>query len=268
MAPSTTIEPERYELSEARRYTFELERRDFMRLFGGGLRRHGRGGGSARAGVRARAAAGARRHSRDLAAWLHIDETGRVHVCTGKVEIGQNIRTSLAQTVADELRVPLASITMVMADTDKMPFDQGTFGSLTTPRMAPQLAKAAATAREMLIDQAAARWQVDRATLTARDGQHRRGRRPRARLRRADERAGADRARFPRRRAVEPRDKWQLRGTAPKKVNGARLRHRRATSTRRTSRAPACCYGRIVRPDGYGGTLVSVDDARARAMPA
>ena len=91
----------------------------------------------------------------ELAAWLHIDENGRVTVYTGKVEIGQNIRTSLAQTVADELRVPLASITMVMADTDLTPFDQGTFGSQTTPRMAPQLARAAATAREMLIDLAA-----------------------------------------------------------------------------------------------------------------
>ena len=30
-------EPERYELSEPRRYTFELERRAFLRLFGGGL---------------------------------------------------------------------------------------------------------------------------------------------------------------------------------------------------------------------------------------
>ena len=71
---------------------------------------------------------------------------------TGKVEIGQNIRTSLAQAVADELRVPLAAITLVMGDTDLTPFDSGTFGSQTTPRMAPQLARAAAAAREMLID--------------------------------------------------------------------------------------------------------------------
>ncbi len=77
-------------------------------------------------------------------------------VYTGKVEIGQNIRTSLAQTVADELRVSMGVISLVMADTDLTPFDQGTFGSRTTPTMAPQLARAAATAREMLIDLAAA----------------------------------------------------------------------------------------------------------------
>ena len=109
---------ERYELSEARRYTFELERRDFMRLFGGGLVVMV-AAADALAQESGRARPQGRGDTPDLAAWLHIDETGRVQVCTGKVEIGQNIRTSLAQTVADELRVPIASITMVMADTDE-----------------------------------------------------------------------------------------------------------------------------------------------------
>ncbi|MGH9411561.1 MAG: molybdopterin cofactor-binding domain-containing protein, partial [Vicinamibacterales bacterium] len=168
MAPP--LEPERYELSEPRRYLFEVDRRDFIRLFGGGLlivvtasdllaQEAGRGGRFQAHPMPA-----------DLAAWLHIDQDGAVHVCTGKVEIGQNIRTSLAQTVADELRVPVASISMVMGDTDKTPYDMGTFGSQTTPRMAPQLARAAATARQMLIDEAAARWHVDPKTLTAKDG--------------------------------------------------------------------------------------------------
>ena len=109
------LDVERYELNEPRRYTFELERRDFIRLFGAGLAvlvaaptLRGQESGRPLA---------ARDDVPDLAAWLHIDEAGQVTACTGKVEIGQNIRTSLSQTVADELRVPLASITMVMGDT-------------------------------------------------------------------------------------------------------------------------------------------------------
>src|SRR5919197_1007613 len=113
------IEPERYEWSECRRYLFELDRRDFMRLFGGGLlvvvaasdvlaQESGRRGGTE-----------SRRATPELAAWLHIDEDGRVTACTGKVEIGQNIRTSLSQVVADELRVPLSAVTLLMGDTDK-----------------------------------------------------------------------------------------------------------------------------------------------------
>src|SRR4029079_1963708 len=162
------IEPERYELKEPRRYSFDLDRRDFMRVFGSGLvvvatlprlaaQESGRG-------------AQGRGEQADVAAWLHIDERGQVTVYTGKVEIGQNIRTSLAQTVADELRVPMASIEMVMGDTDLVPFDAGTFGSMSTPRMGRQLARAAAVAREMLIDAAAASLAVDRAALTADNG--------------------------------------------------------------------------------------------------
>ena len=73
----------------------------------------------------------------EIGAWLHIGEDGRVTVYTGKVEVGQNIRTSLAQVVAEELRVPVASIRMVMADTARAPFDTGTFGSRTTPDHGP-----------------------------------------------------------------------------------------------------------------------------------
>jgi CO/xanthine dehydrogenase Mo-binding subunit len=134
------IEVERYEFDAPVPYTFEIERRDFMRIFavlGGGLlvvstvpraeaQESGRGGQG-------------RAVPREIEGWLHIDEQGRVTVYTGKTEIGQNIRTSLAQTVADELRVPLTSITMVMADTDLVPYDAGTFGSQSTPRMAPRL---------------------------------------------------------------------------------------------------------------------------------
>ena len=133
------------------------ERRDFIRLFGvlgGGLlvasvpdagaQQESGGGGRGTA-------------SNDVAAWIHVDASGRITGFTGKTEIGQNIRTSLAQAIADELRVPLPAVTLTMADTDLVPFDQGTFGSQSTPRMAPVLARAAATAREMLIDRAAAR---------------------------------------------------------------------------------------------------------------
>lgn len=86
-----------------------------------------------------------------VAAWLHINEQGGVTAYTGKVEIGQNIRTSLAQAVADELRLHVGAITMVMGDTALTPYDAGTFGSQSTPRMARQLSRAAATARGMLL---------------------------------------------------------------------------------------------------------------------
>ena len=183
----------------------------------------------------------------ELAAWIHIGEDGRVTAYTGKTEIGQNIRTSLAQTVGDELRVPIDAITFVMADTDLTPFDAGTFGSQTTPRMAPQLARAAATAREMLIDEAAKRWQVDRSTLSARDGK----------IASADGRsigygeltagrklAGVVAADA----APAPVDRWALRGTAPKKVDGRAFVTGHHQYTPDMAR-PGMVHGRVIRPE-------------------
>ena len=106
----------------------------------------------------------------DVDAWIHIGEEGAVNIFTGKVEVGQNIRTSLSQIVAEELMAPLSSITMIMGDTDLVPYDAGTFGSRTTPQMGTQLRKAAATAREALKELAAKKWNTQPTNLHAENG--------------------------------------------------------------------------------------------------
>jgi nicotinate dehydrogenase subunit B len=159
------IEPERYELTAPPAYRFAVDRRDFLGLLGGGLLIVF----SARAQESGR---GRRAESvpQDLDAWLHIGEDGVIAIYTGKTEVGQNIRTSLSQAAAEELHCPIGSIKLVMADTALTPYDMGTFGSRTTPTMAPQVRRAAATAREALLDLAAEKWQVDRAKLSIADG--------------------------------------------------------------------------------------------------
>ncbi len=172
--PHVLDEPERYELYERPRYRFELDRRDFFKILGAGIvvcfavtqaDAYQQSGRRRRGGRRS-----GRSVTQELGAWLHINEAGEVTAFTGKVEIGQNARTSLTQAVAEELRLPIESIRLVMADTDLTPFDMGTSGSGTTPRMAPQLRRAAATARELLIDMAAKRLSVDRGSLAVTDG--------------------------------------------------------------------------------------------------
>ena len=239
-----------------------LDRREFLHVLGLVV---GVGLVDLEAQESGRGAGGRRDLPRDLAAWLHIDERGRVTAYTGKVEIGQNIRTSLAQAIGDELRVPIETVALVMGDTDLCPYDAGTFGSQTTPRMAPQLARAAATAREMLIDRAAATWQVDRATLSARDGRIvQAGGRSVAygELTRGQKLTGMVAAEAGQ---MTP-DAWALRGRTIRKVNGRDLitgRHQFTTDLLR----PGMLYGRIVRPAAVGATLVSADDAAARSMP-
>ncbi len=258
------IEPERYELDEGTRYAFGVGRRDFMRLVGSGLvvittvpsaiaqQESGRGGQP-------------RPEDAKLGAWLHVDGDGKVTVYTGKVEIGQNVRTSLAQAVADELRVPMESITLVMADTDRTPFDAGTFGSQSTPRMGRQLARAAATAREMLVDRAAAVLEVDRATLEARGGRIV-GAGDRAigygELTKGQQLTGVVDVEAP----VTPAERWQVRGRPVKKVDVRAFVTGRQAFTPDIVR-PGMLHGRIVRPPAIGATLASVDDRNARALP-
>jgi len=159
------IEPERYELTAPPAYRFAVDRRDFIGLLGGGLL-IAFSAGAQESGRRGRGQA----VPADLDAWLHIAEDGAVTICTGKTEVGQNIRTSLSQAAAEELHCPIAAIKLVMADTALVPYDMGTFGSRTTPTMAPQVRRAAATAREALLDLAAEKLQVDRAKLSIADG--------------------------------------------------------------------------------------------------
>src|SRR5438132_6313410 len=164
-------EPERYELHEGPAYTFELDRREFFKIAGSGLivlcliqdAAAYQPGGRRRGGFGAAGPV-------ELGAWLHIGADNQITVYTGKVEIGQNIRTSLSQAVAEELRTPVAAIRLVMADTGLTPFDGGTAGSMSTPMMAPQLRRAAAAARELLLDLGAERAKVERTALVIADG--------------------------------------------------------------------------------------------------
>ena len=110
-----------------------------------------------------------------MLARLYLNQDGTIAVMTGKVEEGQGARAQLSQAAAEELRVPLGRIHLVMADTDQVPDDGITAGSRTTPQNVPPMRQAAATARKLLTRFAArqwqvAGWQVDAGALEVRDG--------------------------------------------------------------------------------------------------
>lgn len=203
---------------------------------------------------------------RELAAWLHIAADGAITVFTGKVEIGQNARTSLSQIVAEELPAPLSSITLVMGDTSLTPFDRGTSGSRTTPDMVPILHRAAATARESLLDLAAKKLSVDRATLTARDGRIHHSGTPRSlgygELTRGEKLVLDIADTTP----IKPATAWTVAGTSVPKI-GARAfvtgRHIYTTDFTR----PGLLHGRVLRPTSFGATLATLDTSAADALP-
>ncbi len=106
----------------------------------------------------------------DLNAFLKIGADGRVTCLAGKVELGQGAMTELPQCLAEELDVPLASIDVILGDTDLCPYDMGTFGSMCTPLLVPAMRRAGAEARAVLIEMAAERLHLPAASLQAKAG--------------------------------------------------------------------------------------------------
>jgi isoquinoline 1-oxidoreductase len=265
------LELERYELFEGPAYRFDFNRRQFLKAFSGGIalivpvsnlvahtlqQEQGESGRNR----------SSERVPDDIGAWIHIDESGTVSAFTGKVEIGQNIRTSLAQAVAEELHVPVTTVRLVMADTDLTPFDLGTFGSLSTPRMAPQLRKAAAAARETLIALAAEQWKVAPAEVrivNARFVNHDASKS----LTLAEVAKGQKLVKtIPPDVAITPVRDWTIAGTSVPKVDGRDFvtgKHQYTTDLKREG----MLYGSVVRPSAFEAKLVSSDTKSAEAIP-
>ena len=260
------MELERYELFEGPAYRFDLERRDFFKFLGGGLVLLLALDSTARAQESGRGAA-MRGDARppELAAWLHIGEDGTVTVYTGKVEVGQNVRTSLAQAVAEELRAPLGAVQLVLADTDLTPYDMGTFGSRSTPLMGPQMKKVGAAAREALIDLAAEKWKVDRTAVSVAGGRVKNNASGEAvgfgELTRGQKLVKAvDGA------AVTPTREWTLDGASAPKVNARDMvtgAHHYTSDLVR----PGMLHGRVLRPTAFKAKLTSFDAREAGQMP-
>ncbi|HXG67434.1 MAG TPA: molybdopterin cofactor-binding domain-containing protein [Blastocatellia bacterium] len=265
--PEAFLEPERYELYAAPGYSFELLRRDFFKLSGGGvfvlLMLKGAAIPQESGGGRRR---GGGSMPQDIASWLHIAEDGAVTVYTGKVEVGQDIRTSLAQVVAEELRVPIASIQMIMGDTDLTPFDMGTFGSRTTPVMAAQLRKVAAAARELLVDLAAEQLPQSRGALLVQDGKVTDPATKRSlsfgQLTKGQKLVKTVTDSPP----TTPVEQWKIAGKSVPKVDGRAFvtgSHRYTSDLKR----PGMLYGKVLRPDAFNATLVSLDTREAEKLP-
>jgi nicotinate dehydrogenase subunit B len=86
-----------------------------------------------------------------------IEPDGRIVAHSGKVEYGQGIRTGFAKIVAEELSVPLEKVRVELGETDRVPWDMGTFGSMSTAMDGKALRAAAVFARRLLLERASVR---------------------------------------------------------------------------------------------------------------
>jgi isoquinoline 1-oxidoreductase len=258
------LESECYDLDDEQRPASQVSRRGFLQLLGAGLLITVTDGVSfgQRAGM-------VSRPSGTLGARFHIGQDGRITVMTGKVEVGQGSRAQLTQAAAEELRVPVRQIQLVMGDTALVPDDGVTAGSRTTPSTVPVVRKAAAAARELLTDMVCQRWKVDRSEVKVREGAVAHPATGRtmsyADLARAEDIAKAFEKNIPPDVQVTPVSEWQVLGTSVPRPNRRDLvtgAHRFPSDIVR----PNMLYGKILRPPSYGATLTEVDLAEAKSM--
>ncbi|HEX6772944.1 MAG TPA: molybdopterin cofactor-binding domain-containing protein [Acidobacteriaceae bacterium] len=208
--------------------------------------------------------------ARNVAARIHFGVDGTITVLCGKVEGGQGARAELSQAAAEELRVPVERIQMLLADTSVVPDDGMTAGSGSTPRTVPAIRRGAATARNLLIEFACARWKAPRTDVEVRDGAavHAGSHRSvsYADLARDGSAAKLLDASIPSNVALTPTQEWKVMGTPVSRPTGREIVtgvHRCPSDIAR----PGMLYGKILRPPAFHAELLSIDLAAAQAMP-
>lgn len=239
-----------------------LSRRSFFKLAGGGIvMLIGLEPGTV-------LAQDARRlYPEDFNAYLVIGENGRVTVFSGKIEMGQGVLTSQAQMVAEELGVELASVDMVLGDTDKCPWDMGTFGSLTTRMFGPALRAAGAQARLTLISLAATQLGVAEDKLVAKDGIVSVIGEPTRKVSFGELSKGARITKVVDRKAIlRAASEFSVMGRSPARLDGIE-KVTGAAKYAADIRLPGMLYARILRPPMHGAKLLQVDTTGAESYP-
>jgi nicotinate dehydrogenase subunit B len=202
-----------------------------------------------------------REYPTDPNAYLRIDETGRVTLFSGKIEMGQGVHTSLAQMAAEELGVSLDSVTMVMGDTDLCPWDGGTHGSQSTRFFGPAVRAAAAEARTVLMKLASEKLGTNQ--LTVANGVVTDGKRKvtygelakgKAIERLVDEKA-----------VLRSAKEFKIVGKATKRLDGREKVTGKAMYAA-DIRRPGMLHARLLRPPMHGATRKSLDTSKAKAM--
>ncbi len=257
------LEPKRSEPVEEPSSEIKLSRRTFVQMLGAGLL----------ITVTEGVSLGQRRsrsgRSITVAARIHINQDGTITVMTGKVEEGQGPRAQLTQAAAEELRVAVDRIRLVMSDTALVPDDGITAGSRTTPSTVPAVRRGAATARELLTRLAAEQWKVDSSALNVRNGTITNRTTKQtityADLAKSKDVAEAFKQSIPSDVTLTPVNQWKALGNSVPRPNSRDIvtgAHHYPSDIMR----PNMLYGKILRPPSYKATLTSIDLSKAKAM--
>src|SRR6202011_82714 len=105
-----------------------------------------------------------------LSSYIAVNADGSVSAFFGKTDSAQGLYTAIGQMVAEELDVPFKSVTVIMGNTATSVNQGGASGSTGVQFGGKQMRMAAAEARRVLVEMAAAKLGVPADKLTVTDG--------------------------------------------------------------------------------------------------
>jgi nicotinate dehydrogenase subunit B len=201
-----------------------------------------------------------------LDSWIAVSGDGNVTAYTGKCDFGQGMFTAQTQLVAEELCVPLGRVRLIQCDTSVCPDEGTTSGSQSTPTNfnTSNLAQAAATAREALVNLAAQRLGEPADQLTAAGGviSGKSGRRVTY-----EELIGSKRFNLTLNTTAKrrPPAEWTVLGKPVQSLDSVALMTGQFEFVHNV-RVPGMLHGRVVRPPAVGATVASVDESSVRQV--
>lgn len=202
----------------------------------------------------------------ELTAWILIKPSGQITLVSHRAEMGQGVYHSIAQIIAEELEVDLASVDIQFAQGNEKKYgSQLTGGSSTIRGAYKNLLKLSASARQVLIMAAAAKWSVPVSECYAASG-HVIHKPSDKKFHYGELVVDASKLQAPKDVALKPRSAYKLIGKplhrkdTPLKTNGQAI-------FGIDKRIPGMVFAAVERNPRLRGKIRSFDDTEARKVP-
>jgi len=202
----------------------------------------------------------------ELTAWILIKPSGQITLVSHRAEMGQGVYHSIAQIIAEELEVDLASVDIQFAQGNEKKYgSQLTGGSSTIRGAYKNLLKLSASARQVLIMAAAAKWSVPVTECYAASG-HVIHKPSNKKFHYGELVVDAAKLQAPKDVVLKPRSAYKLIGKplhrkdTPLKTNGQAI-------FGIDKRIPGMVFAAVERNPRLRGKIKSFDDTEARKVP-
>jgi len=200
----------------------------------------------------------------DFNAFIKISEEGYVTIFSPNPEIGQGVKTSMPMIIAEELDVAWDKVNVAQGALDTKNYQRQVAGGSQSIRFGWEaLRQTGATAKQMLVNAAAAKWGVDASTCTASEG--------------IITNSNGDTLGYgevvKEAAGLEVPENVKLKESKDYKIIGQDIKNVDIDKIRTGKplfgldyKSEGMVYASVLRPPAFGKKLVSFDDSKARAV--